>query len=275
MSKKAENKKEEEKESKKSKKSKKEEKENKKNKKEERGNKKKKKAKNKKEKKKITLDIKVKELGEAGLHFGHSSSKRNPNMEPYIDGVKGDIHIFDLNKTAEKLEQALKFLATQKAKGKNILLVGTKPQAVELVKDVAEKHNLPYLTYRWVGGFITNFSEIKKRIDHLNDLLKQRKEGELKKYTKKEQLEIDREIEKLEKKFGGVKKLTSHPDIVFALNMDKDELAIKEAKQKDIKVVAVSDTNTDPTIVDYPIPANDDAISSIKYILDKFDEAIS
>lgn len=228
-----------------------------------------------KEEKEISLDVSVEELGKAGLHFGHSSSKRHPNMEPYIDGVKGDIHIFDLNKTAEKLEQALKFLAKQKAKGKNILLVGTKPQTVDIVKEVAKKHNLPHLTYRWVGGFITNFNEIKKRIKHLNDLLKQREEGELDKYTKKEQLEIDREIEKLEKKFGGVKELTSLPDVIFALNMDKDELAIEEARQKDIKIVAVSDTNTDPTLVDYPIPANDDAISSIKYILNKFDEVIS
>ena len=226
-------------------------------------------------KEEISIDINVDELGKAGLHFGHSSSKRHPNMDPYIDGVKGEVHILDLTKTAEKLEQALTFLAQEKKKGKKVMMVGTKPQTVDLVKETAKKHNLPYITYRWIGGFITNFNEVKKRIDHLNDLLKKREAGEFDKYTKKEQLELDREIEKLEKKFGGVKELTSIPDIIFCLNMDKDEIAINEAKQKDIKIVAVCDTNCDPMEADYPIPANDDAISSIKLILDKFDEIIS
>jgi small subunit ribosomal protein S2 len=229
----------------------------------------------KKSKKKVDVKVTVDELGKAGLHFGHSSSKRHPNMEPYIDGVKGEVHIFDLTKTAEKLEQALKFLAEEKAKGKEILIVGTKPQTVDIVKEFSKKHNLSYITYRWIGGFITNFNEVKKRIKHLNELLKKKEKGEFDKYTKKEQLEIDREIEALEKKFGGVKEMTSIPDIVFALNMDKDKLAIDEAKQRDIKIVALCDTNTDPTSVDYPIPANDDAISSIKLILDKLDQAIN
>ncbi|MGM0439412.1 MAG: 30S ribosomal protein S2 [Patescibacteria group bacterium] len=230
---------------------------------------------NKQEKEEISIDINVEELGKAGLHFGHSSSKRHPNMEPYIDGVKGEVHILDLTKTAEKLEQALVFLAEQKRAGKEIMIVGTKPQTEQIVKETAKKHNLPYITYRWIGGFITNFDEVKKRIKHLNELLEKREAGDFDKYTKKEQLEIDREIEKLEKKFGGVKKLTSIPDIIFCLNMDKDEIAIEEAKQKEVKIVAVCDTNCDPMEADYPIPANDDAISSIKLILDKFDEIIS
>ena len=223
----------------------------------------------------VTVDVNVEELGKAGLHFGHSSSKRHPNMEPYIDGVKGEVHILDLTKTAEKLEQALKFLAEKKKEGKTVMIVGTKPQTVGKVKEVADKHSLPYITYRWIGGFITNFNEVKKRIDHLNELLKKREAGDFDKYTKKEQLEIDREIEKLEKKFGGVKELTSIPDVIFTLNMDKDEIAIDEANQKNVKVVAVCDTNCDPMEADYPIPANDDAISSIELILDKFDEVIS
>ncbi len=221
------------------------------------------------------IDIDIDELGRAGLHFGHSASKRHPNMEPYIDGVKGEVHIYDLTKTADKLKEALTFLAQEKKKGKTVMMVGTKPQTVNLVKETAEKHNLPYITYRWIGGFITNFNEIKKRIDHLNDLIKKKEAGEFDKYTKKEQLDIDREIEKLENKFGGVKQLTSIPDVIFCLNMDKDEIAIKEASQRDIDIVAICDTNTDPMKVDYPIPANDDAISSIKLILDKFDKAIS
>ena len=224
---------------------------------------------------KASIDLSVEELGEAGLHFGHSSSKRHPNMDPYIDGVKGEVHILDLTKTAEKLTQALEFLAEEKKKGKTIMIVGTKPQTVGNVEEIASKHNLPYITYRWIGGFITNFSEVKKRIDHLNDLLEKRESGKFDKYTKKEQLDIDREIEKLEKKFGGVKEMNSIPDIIFALNMDKDELAIKEAKQRDIKIVAVCDTNCDPMSVDYPIPANDDSISSIGLIINKFDEIIS
>ncbi len=229
----------------------------------------------KEEKKEKTVKIDVEELGKAGLHFGHSSSKRHPNMDPYIDGMKGEVHILDLIKTAEKLEQSLKFLAEKKKEEKEILIVGTKPQMEGLVKDFCKKHNFSYITYRWIGGFLTNFSEVKKRIIHLNDLLKKKESGELDKYTKKEQLEIDREIEGLEKKFGGVKNLTSVPDLMFALNMDKDELAIEEAKKMGMQVVAVCDTDCNPMIVDYPIPANDDAISSIKLILDKFDEFIS
>ncbi len=232
------------------------------------------KKKDKKEEK-VSVDINVEELGKAGLHFGHSSSKRHPNMKPYIDGVKGEVHILDLTKTAEKLEQALIFLAEQKKKGKSIMIVGTKPQTEQIVKETAKKHNLPYITYRWIGGFLTNFNEVKKRIKHLNDLLKKREAGDFDKYTKKEQLEIDREIEALDKKFGGVRELNSIPDILFCLNMDKDEIAIEEARQKDVKIVAVCDSNTDPMKVDYPIPANDDAISSIKLILEKFDEVIS
>ncbi len=226
-------------------------------------------------KEKFSLNVNVEELGKAGLHFGHSVANRHPNMKPYIGGVKGEVHIFDLNKTAEKLEQAMKFLSEQKKEGKNILIVGTKPQTKQMVQETAKKHNLPFMTYRWVGGLITNFNEIKKRIDHLNDLLEKRESGELDKYTKKEQLEIDREIEKLENKFGGVREMTSLPDVIFALNMDKDEIAIKEAAQKDVPVVAVCDTNTDPMRVDYPIPANDDSIASIELILEKFDKAIS
>lgn len=227
------------------------------------------------DKKGKTVKIDVEELGKAGLHFGHTTSKRHPNMDPYIDGVKGEIHILDLVKTAEKLEQALKFLAEKRKEGKKILIVGTKPQTKNLVQDFVTKHSFPYITYRWIGGFLTNFDEVKKRINHLNDLLKKRKSGELEKYTKKEQLEIDREIEGLEKKFGGVKELTSVPDIMFALNMDKDHLAITEATKTNMQVVAVCDTNCNPMAVDYPIPANDDAISSIKLILDKFDAFIS
>lgn len=226
-------------------------------------------------KKEISVDLTIEELGEAGLHFGHTTSKRHPNMKPYIDGVKRDIHIIDLKKTSKKLEKALEFLATQKKKGKTILMVGTKPQFKDLVEETAEENNLPYISYRWIGGFITNFEEIKKRIEYLNDLLEKREAGEFDKYTKKEQLEFDREIEKLEKKFGGVKDLEELPDIVFALDMDKDEIAIEEANTKDVTLAAVCDTNNDPTLADYPIPANDDAVSSIKLILDKFQEAIS
>ncbi len=227
------------------------------------------------EKKVNTTNISVEELGKAGLHFGHGSSKRHPNMNPYIEGVKGDIHIIDLTKTAEKMDQALAFLKDQKKQGKTIMIVGTKPQTVSVVEEVAKKNKLPFITNRWIGGFITNFNEIKKRINLLNGLLKKKESGELEKYTKKERLEIDRDIEGLQKKFGGVMELTSVPDVLFALNMDKDELAIEEAKKMGMKIVTICDTNCDPTKVDYPIPANDDAISSIEFILKKLDKAIN
>ncbi len=224
--------------------------------------------------KKASLNLKTEEMAQAGLHFGHKSSKIHPKMKPYLYGVRNGVHIIDLEKTAEKLKEALNFIKEAVAQGKIILTVGTKIQAKALVKQTAEECGLPYITERWLGGTLTNFETIKKRIDYFKDLERKKKEGELENYTKKERIKFDEELKNLEIKFGGIKTLDKIPDIVFVLDMQKDDLAIKEAKAKDVKVVALADTNVDPTLADYPIPANDDAMLSVKYILEKVKETI-
>ena len=226
--------------------------------------------------KKTDYGISVDEMAEAGVYFGHRTSKCHPKMKPYILGVKGSDHIniMDLEQTKLFLVKALDFVANLTKEGKTILLVGTKIPIKKLVRETAEICDLPFVVQRWIGGSLTNFRIIRKRIDHFKDLEKKRESGELEKYTKKERLEFDKEINKLSVKFGGIKDMEKLPDALFALDMCQDELAIKEAKMKGIKIIAIADTNVDPTKVDYPIPANDDAITSVKYILEKFKSVI-
>ena len=220
------------------------------------------------------FNINTEKMIQAGLHFGHRTSRIHPKMMPFLSGVKNTVHIIDLEKTAEKLEEALKFIQGLISEKKTLLLVGTKVQAKEMVKSFAIENSLPYINERWVGGTFTNFEIIKKRLAYFKDLEKKKKEGDLEKYTKKERIKIDHELRALEIKFGGIKELERLPDAIFVFDMKKDYLAVKEAKMKGIKVVGISDTNIDPTLADYPIPANDDAIPSIKYILEKLELAI-
>jgi len=228
----------------------------------------------KEEKNKNEFGIILEEMTNAGLHFGHRTSRVHPKMKPYICAVKNTVHIIDLEKTLEKFEQALKFIEKIILEGKNILFIGTKIQSKDLVKETAEKCDLPYINQRWLGGTFTNFNTIKKRINYFKDLEEKRKKGELDKHTKLERLKIDRELNNLEIKFGGIKEITGLPYAIFVVDMKKDALAVKEAKSKGVKVIGITDTNIDPTIADYAIPANDDSISSIKYVLDKVKEVI-
>lgn len=224
--------------------------------------------------KKDDLKIDAEEMAKAGLHFGHRTSRVHPKMKPFLFGVRNGVHLIDLEKTAEKLKEALDFIRQLISEEKILLLTGTKVQMKELVKSAAKDCNLPYVAERWLGGTFTNFETIKKRIDYFKDMEKKKAEGEFEKYTKKERIEIDKELRDLETKVGGIKELTKLPDAIFVLDMKKDRLAVKEAKSKGVKVIALCDTNCDPSLADYPIPANDDAISSVKYILDKVKETI-
>ncbi len=226
----------------------------------------------KKEKKEFGIDLE--EMAQAGLQFGHRTSRVNPKIKPYLYGARNGVHLFDLEKTAEKLKEALKFVREIISDNKNLLLIGTKIQTKELIRTVAEECGLPYITERWLGGTFTNFETIKKRIDYFKDLEKKKAGGEFEKYTKKERAKIDQELRNLEQKFGGIKNLSRLPDAIFVFDMKKDDLPIKEAKAKGIEVLGVADTNVDPTLSNYPIPANDDAVSSVKYILDKVKEVI-
>ncbi len=217
-------------------------------------------------KKKTTTE----EMAEAGLHFGQAVSKRHPKMDAYIEGVKGSIHVINLQATEEKLEECLKYLSELKNEGKMIMLVSTKPEFRKIVKEVADECDMPYIINRFLGGMMTNFPTMKKRIDYYNTISKQSESGELeRKYTKQERVKISKEMEGLEKKFGGVLKLERIPDAIFVVDMIKDKLAIKEARMCGVKVIAIADTNADPSITDCFIPANDDSISSVGYILNK------
>jgi len=223
-------------------------------------------------KKEVSLD--TQEMLKAGLHFGHHTSKVHPKMEPFIFGMRNSVHIIDLEKTKEKFEETLKFIESLISQNKTLLFVGTKVQWKDLVKETAKKSGILFVTERWLGGTFTNFETIRKRIDYFKELEEKKKSGELGKYPPKERADFERKLKDLELKYGGIKNMHSLPDAIFVLNMRKDALAIKEAKSMGVKVIGVADTNVDPTLVDYVIPANDDAISSIKYILEKVVEAI-
>ena len=226
------------------------------------------------EKEKLNINLDTEEMARAGLHFGHRASKTHPKMKPYIYGTKNAVHIIDLEKTKEKFLEALSFIKDLASQDKILLLVGTKIQTKNLVRDTAKERGLFYVSERWLGGTITNFASIHKRIEHYRDLEQKKSAGELEKYTKKERLKFDEELADLERKFGGIKELGRIPDAVFVCDLKGDILAAKEARAKGVKVIGICDTNIDPTLVDYPIPASDDAASSIKYILDKVKEAI-
>ena len=216
----------------------------------------------------------IKEMAKAGLHFGHRSSRTHPKMKPFIHGTRNTVNLIDLDKTKESFEKILEVIKKIVAENKNLLIVGTKVQARKLVEDFAKKHELPFVSERWLGGTISNFKVIKKRIDYFNDLEEKKKEGELAKYTKKERGQIDLELERLKKKFQGIRTLEKLPEAIFILDITKDSLAVKEAKENGIITIGVCDVNSDPSSVDWAIPANDDSVSAIKYILDKLSLAV-
>ena len=225
--------------------------------------------------KKNEFNINPEEMAQAGLQFGHRTSKLHPKMEPYIFGVRNTVHIINLEKTKEQLEKALKFIQELISKEKILLLTGTKIQVKNLIKEMGETLNLPYVAERWLGGTLTNFEVMKKRVEYLKELeQKTSSPEEMEKYTKKERMKMEKELKDLKLKFGGVKNLARIPDAIFVVDLQKDAISVAEAKKKGVKVIAISDTNCDPTFADYPIPANDDAISSVKYILEKIKEVI-
>lgn len=220
------------------------------------------------------INISAEEMATAGVNFGHKASKLHPKMKPYVSGIKNNVNVFDLEKTQKELGKALDFISKLISEGKVLLLVGTKIQMKNLVKTTADDCGLPYVCERWLGGTITNFETISKRVEYFKDLERKRASGELEKYTKKERLNFDKEIASLKIKFEGIRNMSKLPDAVFLLDIEKDETCVREAKRKGIKIIALCDTNVDPTPVDYPIPANDDAISAVKYILEKVKETI-
>jgi small subunit ribosomal protein S2 len=211
---------------------------------------------------------------EAGVHWGHKKSNWNPKMSPYIFGLKNHIYIIDLEKTMEGFEKAINFMKGIKENKGKILFAETRLQSQFLAEQTAKNLNMPYVLSRWIGGLVTNFKPIRKRVEYFIDLEKKRAAGDLKKYTKKEQQNFDKEIEKLKKRFEGIRELDKLPDAIFVSSVKYQMIVIREARRKNIPVIGFVDTDSDPNMVDYPIPANDDSLSALKFMLEQIEEAL-
>ena len=218
--------------------------------------------------------VAMKQLLEAGVHFGHQTRRWNPKMAEYIFQARNGIHIIDLQKTSKKIDEAYEFLRSQAEEGKTVLFVGTKKQAQECIKEAAEKCGMYYVDQRWLGGMLTNFSTIKTRIQRLKDIEKMQEDGTFDVLPKKEVINLKKEMDKLEANLGGIKEMEELPGVLFIVDPKKEYNAINEAKKLNIPVVGIVDTNCDPEVLDYPIPGNDDAIRSVKLITDAMANAI-
>jgi len=218
--------------------------------------------------------ISTDQLLDAGVHFGHLKSKWNPNMAPYIFMERNGIHVIDLNKTVAKLEEAASALKQISKSGKKILFVATKKQAKEIVAEAVKKINMPYVTERWPGGMLTNFATIRKAVKKMITIDKMSTDGTFDTISKKEKLTIAREREKLETQFGSISDMSRLPAALFIVDISKEHIAVAEARRLNIPTFAIVDTNSNPNLVDYPIPANDDAAKSISLIMDVIVAAI-
>ena len=218
--------------------------------------------------------VAMKQLLEAGVHFGHQTRRWDPKMAEYIFQARNGIHIIDLQKSSKKLDEAYDFLKNQAEEGKTVLFVGTKKQAQECAKEAAEKCGMYYVNQRWLGGTLTNFKTIRNRIKRLTDIEKMQEDGTFEVLPKKEVILLKKEMEKLEKNLGGIKEMTEIPGVMFVVDPNKEKIAILEARKLGIPVIGLVDTNCNPEDVDYAIPGNDDAIRAVKLIMDVMANAV-
>lgn len=218
--------------------------------------------------------VAMKQLLEAGVHFGHQTRRWDPRMAEYIYQARGGIHIIDLQKASKKLDEAYLFLKEQAEQGKTVLFVGTKKQAQECTKEAAEKCNMFYVNQRWLGGMLTNFETIRKRVARLKALEKMQEDGTFDVLPKKEVILLKKEMEKLERNLGGIKEMDKLPDILFIVDPKKERIGILEAKKLNIPVIGLIDTNCNPEDVDYAIPGNDDAVRAVKLVVDVMANAV-
>ncbi|HXH72204.1 MAG TPA: 30S ribosomal protein S2 [Mariprofundaceae bacterium] len=216
----------------------------------------------------------MKQLLEAGVHFGHQTRRWNPKMAPYIFGDRNGIHIIDLQKTLKLANEAYSFMRELAAAGGKVLFVGTKRQARDAVKEEALRAGHFYVNHRWLGGTLTNFTTVQQSVRKMKDLIRQKEEGVLELLTKKEALNTERQLEKLERSLGGIKDMVRLPDCLFVIDVRKEDLAVKEANKLGIPVVAVVDTNCSPEGIDYIIPGNDDAIRAVRMFCSKIADAL-
>lgn len=218
-------------------------------------------------------ELQLKDLLEAGAHFGHQTARWNPKMKPFIYGAKSGVHIINLDKTMDAARSAYKYIADQVALGSSVIFVGTKRQAADIIRENAERVGQHYVNQRWLGGMLTNFKTIKASIDRLQMLYQRRDAGDFAKFTKKEALSMDREVEKLEHSLGGIKTMSKLPGVVVIIDPKTEHIALKEAQRLKLPIVAITDTNCDPDDIDFVVPANDDAIRSITLLVSYFAEA--
>ena len=218
--------------------------------------------------------VAMKQLLEAGVHFGHQTRRWDPRMAEYIFQARNGIHIIDLQKASKKIDEAYEFIKEQVEEGKTVLFVGTKKQAQDCMKDAAIKSGMYYVNQRWLGGMLTNFDTIQKRIQRLKDLEKMEEDGTFDVLPKKEVILLKKEMEKLEKNLGGIKEMDKLPGVIFLVDPKKERIAILEAKKLNIPVIGLVDTNCNPEEVDYAIPGNDDAIRAVKLIADVMANAV-
>ena len=228
----------------------------------------------KKQKESYMSVISMKLLLEAGVHFGHQTNKWNPKMKPYIFGARNNIYIIDLQQTVGLFQAAYNFIIDTVAQGKDVLFVGTKKQSQESIREEATRCKMPYVNQRWLGGMLTNFITIKKSIDRLNTLNKMFTDESINAFPKKEITKRQKEMAKLENVLGGIKNMKSYPGAVFIVDPNRERITVQEAKKLGIPIVAIVDTNCDPTDIDYIIPGNDDAIRAIKLFSSKFADAV-
>jgi small subunit ribosomal protein S2 len=222
-----------------------------------------------------SVDVDIKKLLEAGVHFGHKTSRWHPKMAPYIHSKRNGSHIIDLTKTVEGLDKALDFIADTASQGKQVLFVATKRQAQNIVKEAAESVNMPYVTERWLGGMLTNWNTIGAQIKVLKDLEAKMDSGELaNKYSKLEVQRYQEEIDQMNEIYGGIKNMAARPGAIFVVDVNHDANAVREANKLNVPIVAIVDTNTDPSNINYPIPANDDAIKGLQLITDYVKQAV-
>lgn len=220
------------------------------------------------------LTVTMKELLEAGVHFGHQTKSWNPKMKEFIFGQRNGIYIIDLQKTIRIVKESLQFVEDSVAQGKEVLMVGTKKQAQDIIKDYAEKCEAHYVNQRWLGGLLTNFGVIRSSVERLIEMDEMKEDGRWDLMSKKEQSRMDKVFRKLTKNLGGIKNMTSLPGILFVIDSTKEDIAILEAKRLKIPVVSIVDTNGDPEGIDYPIPGNDDAVRAIELFTLKITDAI-
>jgi len=222
----------------------------------------------------VSQHVSMKSLLEAGVHFGHQRKYWNPKMDQYIYSHRNGIHIVDLQKTVKCLETARAFVKEIASTGKKILMVGTKKQAMESVEQEANRSGSFYITTRWLGGTLTNFRTIQQRIDHLVDLETKKEKGEFEVLPKKEALKMQEKIIKLNRFFGGIKNMTELPGALFVIDIGKEDIAIAEARRVGVPIVALVDTNCDPSLIDWPIPGNDDAMRSVKLVVSSIADSV-